>query len=372
MAKTLVTWILLAAASNLSFILSAPASISLPLIPKKSADRCNPLVIAHRGASGYIPEHTLGAYSLAITMGADYVEPDLVITRDKHLVSRHDNELSITTDVAQRPEFASRKKTQEIDGHEVIGWFTEDFTLAELKTLRVIERIPETRPGNARMNGAFEIPTFQEIIDLVKSLEKSQRRTIGIYPEIKHSTHFQSLDLPMETQVVETFRKNGYIGASAPVFIQSFEVNNLKYLKGITNLRLLQLYDSPSAQPYDQVVVGTGLTYADMATPDGLKEVARYASAVGPDKNYIIPRNADETLGEPTTFVQDAHAAGLKVHPYTFRAENTFLPAEFRSGDCPKAIGDLIGEIKVFIAAGIDGLFSDQPDKAVRAREVCL
>ncbi|CAG5017703.1 unnamed protein product [Parnassius apollo] len=305
-------------------------------------------------------------------MGADYVEPDLVITRDKHLVARHDNELSITTDVAQHPEFASRRKTQEIDGKEMSGWFTEDFTLAELKTLRVIERIPETRPGNARMDGAFEIPTFQEIIDLVKSLEKSQRRTIGIYPEIKHSTHFQRLDLPMERLVVETFRKNGYIGDSAPVFIQSFEINNLKYLKGITSLRLLQLYESPSDQPYDQVVAGTGITYADMATPDGLKEVARYASAVGPDKNYIIPRNTDESLGEPTSFVQDAHAAGLKVHPYTFRAENTFLPAEFRSGDSPKAIGDLIGEIKVFIAAGIDGLFSDQPDKAVRAREMCL
>ncbi|XP_013166889.1 PREDICTED: glycerophosphodiester phosphodiesterase GDPD6-like [Papilio xuthus] len=373
MATTFRAWLLLSAVGSLTLVSSAPAAIHTTKV-KNSVDKCKPLVIAHRGASGYVPEHTLGAYALAITMGADYVEPDLVMTRDGHLVARHDNELGLTTDVATHPEFSDRFKTKTIDGHEMTGWFTEDFTLAEIKTLRAIERIPETRPGNARMNGIFQIPTFQEIINLVKSLEISQQRPIGLYPEIKHSTYFQGLNLPMEDLLVETFRKNGYIGSSAPVYIQSFEVNNLKYLKTITDLKLLQLYESnPSDQPFDQVVAETGLTYADMAMPDGLKEVAKYAAAVGPDKSYIIPRNQDNTLGEPTSFVQDAHAAGLKVHPYTFRAENTFLPTEFRSKDPSKAaIGDLYGELRAFIATGIDGLFSDQPDKAVAIRGNCM
>ncbi|XP_014360533.2 glycerophosphodiester phosphodiesterase GDPD6 [Papilio machaon] len=373
MANTFRAWLLLIAVGSFTFVSSAPAAISTTKT-KSNVDKCKPLVIAHRGASGYVPEHTLGAYALAITMGADYVEPDLVMTRDGHLVARHDNELGLTTDVAMRPEFADRFKTKTIDGHEMSGWFTEDFTLAEIKTLRAVERIPETRPGNARMNGIFQIPTFQEIINLVKSLQISQMRPIGIYPEIKHSTYFKRLNLPMENLVVETFRKNGYTGASAPVYIQSFEVNNLKYLKTITDLKLLQLYESnPSDQPYDQVVARTGLTYADMAMPYGLKKVAKYATAVGPDKSYIIPRNQDNTLGEPTSFVQDAHAAGLKVHPYTFRAENTFLPSEFRSKNPSKAaIGDLYGELRAFFATGIDGLFTDQPDKPIAIRENCI
>ncbi|XP_068628817.1 uncharacterized protein [Battus philenor] len=371
MAKEIWIWQFFVAALS-TIVLSAAASISSQQLNKRTI-KCKPLVIAHRGASGYVPEHTLGAYALAITMGADYVEPDLVMSQDGHLIARHDNELGLTTDVAQRPEFANRSKTQTVDGKILNGWFTEDFTLAELKTLRVVERIPETRPGNARMDGFFQIPTFQEIIDLVKSLQISQKRPIGIYPEIKHSTYFQRLNLSMENLVVETFHENGYDSASSPVYIQSFEVNNLKYLKTITNLRLLQLYESDTSdQPFDQKVAGTGLTYADMATPAGLKEVATYASAVGPDKSYIIPRNADNTLGVPTNFVHDAHAVGLEVHPYTFRAENIFLPAEFRSEDSSQtAIGDLHGEIRAFIAAGIDGLFADQPDKAVATKD-CL
>lgn len=372
MGRVNAVWLVLAVAGRFCLVSTVPAAIPI-LDPLKDADRCKPLVIGHRGASGYVPEHTLGSYALAITMGADYVEPDLVMTKDGHLVARHDNELGLTTNVAQHPEFADRYKNKTIDGNEMKGWFTEDFTLSELKTLRAIERIPDIRPGNARMDSAFQIPTFQEIIDLVKGFESSQRRVIGLYPEIKHSTYFRSLGLPMEDLLVETFRKNGYTGVPAPVYIQSFEVDNLKYLKTITDLRLLQLYESdPSDQPFDQVVAGTGLTYGDMATPNGLKQVATYAYAIGPDKSYIIPRNADETLGEPTSFVHDAHAAGLKVHPYTFRAENTFLPAEFRSRDSSKdAIGDLNGELRAFFAAGIDGLFSDQPDKAVALRGTC-
>ncbi|XP_048005255.1 glycerophosphodiester phosphodiesterase GDPD6-like [Leguminivora glycinivorella] len=341
---------------------------------KRSPDLCHPLVIAHRGASGYVPEHTLGAYSLAITMGADYVEPDVVITKDGHLVARHDNELGLTTDVSQRSEFADRRRTQNIDGTEMTGWFTEDFTLDELKTLRAIERIPQNRPGNARMDGAFDIPTIQEIIDLVKSLEISQRRIIGIYPEIKHSTHFQRLGLPIEGPLVTLLHNNGYEGRDAPIYIQSFEVNNLKELKKITDLKLLQLYSSDqSSQPFDQAVQGTNLTYGAMATSEGLQDVASYAYAVGPDKSYVIPRDENNHLGNPTMFVADAHAAGLKVHPYTFRTENTFLPAEFNSSqESEAAIGNLKGEISVFLAAGIDGLFADHPDIPVRMRGPCL
>ncbi|XP_061711995.1 uncharacterized protein LOC133521179 isoform X2 [Cydia pomonella] len=341
---------------------------------KRSPDSCHPLVIAHRGASGYVPEHTLAAYGLAIMMGADYVEPDVVMTKDGHLVARHDNELGLTTDVSQRSEFSDRHRTQNVDGSELTGWFTEDFTLDELKTLRAIERIPQNRPGNARMDRSFDIPTVQEIIDLVKSLEISQRRTIGIYPEIKHSTHFQRLGLAMEAPLVQLLHNNGYEGRDAHIYIQSFEVNNLKELKKITDLRLLQLYSSDkSSQPFDQATLGTNLTYGAMATAEGLKDVASYAYATGPDKSYIIPRDENDNLGTPTTFVADAHAAGLKVHPYTFRAENPFLPAEFRSSEqSDSAIGNFKGEISAFLAAGIDGLFADQPDIPVRMRGPCL
>ncbi|XP_013166886.1 PREDICTED: glycerophosphodiester phosphodiesterase GDPD6-like [Papilio xuthus] len=352
----------------------APPTVLTRVMPRRGADSCKPLVIAHRGASGYVPEHTLGAYALAITMGADYVEPDLVMTADGYLIARHDNELGLTTDVAQRPEFAGRFRTQIVDGRQMTGWFTEDFTLAEIKTLRAVERIPNSRPGNARMDGAFDIPTFQEIIDLVKSMEISEGRTIGIYPEIKHGTHFQHLGLGMERSLVDTFHRNGYIGPLAPAYIQSFEVNNLKELKELTDLRLIQLYGgNPANQPFDQFVTGTKLTYAEMATPEGLREIAKYAHAVGPEKNYIIPRKEDNTLGEPTNFVKDAHAAGLEVHPYTFRAENSFLPAEYRSeSHSEAAIGDFNGELITFIATGIDGLFVDQPDVPLRVRDICL
>lgn len=333
---------------------------------------CWPLVIGHRGASGYVPEHTLGSYALAITMGADYIEPDLVSTKDGQLIARHDNELGYTTDVAEHPEFASRQRNQTVDGNEISGWFTEDFTLEEIKTLRAIERIPDIRPGNARLNGAFNVPTFQEIIDLAKSMQTSQKRTIGIYPEIKHSSHFKNLGLPMEQLVVDTLHNNGYYGREAPIYIQSFEISNLKELKGMTDLRLLQLYEADkSLKPFDQIGLENGLTYGDMSTAEGLKEVAKYAYAVGPDKSYIIPRDSDNKLGEPTSFVADAHAAGLKVHPYTFRAENTYLPSEFKNGNSPNDIGDLASEIRTFLDAGIDGLFSDQPDVPVRLRQPC-
>lgn len=338
----------------------------------RSPDLCKPLVIAHRGASGYVPEHTLGAYALAITMGADYVEPDLVMTKDGILVARHENELLLTTNVADHPEFGDRYKTQTIDGGRVSGWFTEDFTLKELKTLRAKELLLNVRPGNTRMDGAFDIPTFQEIIDLVKAMEVSERRIIGICPELKHPTHFQELGLGMEKPLVDQFHDNGYTGADAPALIQSFEVSNLKELKNMTDIRLVQLMSTSNRQPYDQFLLGTGLTYGNMATAVGLREVATYADAVGPDRSHIIPR-VGSNLSMPTRYTENAHDAGLKVYPYTFRAENFYLPAEFRSNDTSiAAIGDLRSELQAFLATGIDGFFTDQPDIAVRMRGPCI
>ncbi|MGQ7959828.1 glycerophosphodiester phosphodiesterase [Pseudomonas sp. SP16.1] len=339
-------------------------------LPRKATPRgdASPLIIAHRGASGYVPEHTLAAYALAILQGADYVEPDLVMTRDGQLVARHDNELGLTTDVAQRPEFAERKRTQTVDGVSLEGWFSEDFSLAELKTLRAIERIPQLRPGNTRFDGQFEIPTLQEIIDLVKSLQLSQQRVIGLYPETKHPTHFQQLGLAMERPLVAALKRNGYNSAKAPVYIQSFEVENLKALSRLTPVRLVQLLWT-EGQPYDQQVLGTGLTYAQMATPAGLRTIARYAAGIGPEKSQIIPRDAAGNLTAPTSLVHDAHAAGLRVHPYTFRAENAFLSTDLRSSGEPAERGDIEAELRAFLATGIDGLFIDQPDIAVRLRE---
>lgn len=331
------------------------------------AGEAKPLIIAHRGASGHVPEHTLAAYALAILQGADYVEPDLVMSKDGQLVSRHDNELGLTTDVAQRPEFADRKRTQVVDGTSLTGWFSEDFTLAELKTLRTIERIPTIRPGNTRFDGQFEIPTLQETIDLVKRLQPEQQRVIGLYPETKHPTHFQQLGLAMEETLVKVLEHNGYDSAEAPVYIQSFEVENLKALRKLTPLPLVQLLWI-EGQPYDQEALGTDLSYAEMLTPAGLADIATYAAGIGPEKSQVIPRDAAGNLAEPTNLVRDAHAAGLKVHPFTFRAENHFLPTDLRRSGGPEQQGDIEEEIRRFLATGIDGLFIDQPDIAVRLR----
>lgn len=318
-----------------------------------AADR--PIVIAHRGASGLLPEHTIAAYTRAIDDGADFIEPDLVPTRDGVLVARHENEISGTTDVASRAEFADRKTTKTIDGASVTGWFTEDFTLAELKTLRARERLPELR-GTAN-DGRFEIPTLDEIIALAKA------RGVGIYPETKHPTYFAAISLPLEAKLVAALDAAGWRDADAPVFIQSFEVNNLKRLDGMTGVRLIQLVAAEGG-PAD----GTYRSYAEMLTPEGLKAVAAYADGIGPEKTLVIPRGPDVRLTSPTRLVADAHAAGLKVHPWTFRAENYFLPADHRKGEDPRAHGDLAGEIRAYLATGIDGLFSDFTAEAVAAR----
>ncbi|HET7518890.1 MAG TPA: glycerophosphodiester phosphodiesterase [Actinomycetes bacterium] len=323
-------------------------------------------MIGHRGASGYRPEHTLASYRLAIGMGADFIEPDLVSTKDHVLVARHENEISATTDVADHPEFASRRTTKTIDGTRLTGWFTEDLTLAELRTLRAREGIPDVRPDNTVFDGLYQVPTLQEVIDLAK------RAGVGIYPETKHPTYFDSIGLSLEESLLATLRANGYTSPRDKVFIQSSETGNLKELRRKTRVRLVQLLSDAGA-PYDLVAARDPRTYADLSTPEGLAEIATYADGIGPSKHQIVPRDAGQNLLEPTSLVDDAHRAGLLVHPYTFRNENTFLPADFRQGNQAhpaylRASGDAPPEYRLFLRLGVDVLFSDNPDTAVASR----
>ncbi len=341
-----------------------------------------PIVIGHRGACGYVPEHTLASYFIAMQDGVDFVEPDLVMTKDGVLVARHENEIATTTDVAGQPEFADRRTTKVIDGTPVTGWFTEDFTLAELKRLRARERIPDIRPANTRFDGQFQIPTLEEILALVQAVQQ-QRVTlakqlghappapIGVYPETKHPSYFQSLGLAMEEKLVATLESYGYKGRQGRAFLQSFEVANLKVLSKLTQLPLVQLIESSGA-PYDFVRAGDRRTYADLITPRGLDEIARYAHAIGPAKSLIIARAADDSLAEPTSLVADAHAQGIHVHAWTFRAENFFLPSALRVGPDAKSFGHLDAELHAFLAAGLDGFFTDHADIGVRARDSFL
>ncbi|MEV6366736.1 glycerophosphodiester phosphodiesterase [Micromonospora musae] len=331
----------------------------------RASDR--PIVIAHRGASGYRPEHTLESYRLAIRMGADFIEPDLVTTRDGVLVARHENEISGTTDVAAHPEFAGRRTTKTIDGVSVAGWFTEDFTLAELKTLRAEERLPQVRVTNTAYDGRFEVPTLQEIIDLARAEGQARGRTIGIYPETKHPSYFASIGLPLEKPLVAVLQENGLTRKSSPVVVQSFETANLRELSRLIDVRLIQLLDA-AGRPYDFTAAGDARTYQDLASPAGLKWIARYADGIGPNKNLVVPRDAAGNLLAPTDLVRDAHRAGLVVHAWTFRVENQFLPADFRIGADPNARGDITSEYELFFRLGLDGVFADQPDTAVAAR----
>jgi len=323
-----------------------------------------PIVVGHRGASGYRPEHTLESYRLAIALGADYIEPDLVSTRDGVLVARHENEISGTTDVSSRPEFADRRTTKTIDGVAFTGWFTEDFDLAELKELRAVERIPQLRQENTLYDGRYEIPTLEEVLALAKAEGKRLHRTVGIYIETKHPSYFDGIGLSLEEPLLEALRRAGLDRPNAPVFLQSFETANLRELDRKTRLPLVQLLGG-SGGPADR----PGTSYDALSTAAGLREIATYADGVGPDKNRVIPRTAAGALGVPTALVADAHALGLLVHPYTFRNENAFLPPALRRGTDPAAYGDAFEEYAAFFAAGVDGLFSDNPDTAVAARE---
>jgi glycerophosphoryl diester phosphodiesterase len=318
-----------------------------------------PLVIGHRGAPGYRPEHTIASYDLAIKLGADYVEPDLVATKDGVLVARHENDISATTDVAEHAEFAGRKRTKTVDGTAITGWFTEDFTLAELKTLRAVERIPAIRPRNTLYNGRYQVPTLQEIIDLVKRESRRLHRTIGIYPETKHPTYFRKIGLPLEERLATALRRNGMAGARSPVFVQSFETDSLRRMNKLVGDKLVQLIDASGA-PYDLIATGDKRTYSDLVTPSGLARVKAYADAVGVNTARIVPDPAQK----PTTLVRDAHRAGLLVHAWTMRNENTFLPAAFRKGTDPTAYGNVFSWYHLILAQGVDGVFSDNPDTA--------
>lgn len=319
-----------------------------------------PIVIGHRGACGYRPEHTLASYELAIQMGADYIEPDLVSTKDGVLVARHENDISETTDVSDAREFANRKTTKIIGGQEVTGWFTEDFTLAELKTLRAKERLPFR---NHAFDGHFEIPTLQEIIDLVKNRSTETGSAIGIYPETKHPTYFKSINLSLEDPLVALLEANGYTSQHDPIYIQSFEVENLKQLNQMTHLPLVQLLAHGEQQPYDLMVKGDSRTYADLTTPEELAKIAQYADAIGPYKGLIVPIQT-KRLQPPTCLIDDAHAVGLRVHTWTFRNEQQYLASDYN--------GNSEAEYEQFFKLGIDGVFSDFPDTAVSVRNRIL
>jgi glycerophosphoryl diester phosphodiesterase len=319
-----------------------------------------PLVIAHRGASGLRPEHTLASYQLAIDQGADFIEADVVMTRDRVLVARHENEIGGTTDVASHPEFMARRATRTVDGQRLTSWFVEDFTLAELRTLRARERLPELRRENTRYDGQFTVPTLEEVIGLIHDQEHAKSRRIGLYVETKHPTYFRSIGLPLEEVLVTELARHGYRGRRDPIFIESFEVENLRRLKRLTSVRLVQLLDAEGG-PAD----GAAASYAEMVTPRGLRAIARYAAAIGPAKAMIVPRDSADRSMMPTSLVADAHKAGLLVHPWTFRSENTFLPVELRDGKDGAAHGKAAVEVRMFRDLGVDGVFSDYPGEAV-------
>ena len=318
-------------------------------------------VIAHRGASGYRPEHTLASYALAIRQCADVIEPDVVLTKDDVPVARHENEIGGTTDVATHPEFANRRVRKIIDGESIRGWFTEDFTLAELRTLRTKERIPDLRPANTAFNGKYPIPTLAEVLDLARHSRTCSGQRVGVTPETKHPTYFASIGKPMETPLLDALTAADLNRRRSPVVIQSFEVGNLQRLNQLTPVGLSQLVNCSGA-PYDFEAAGDPRTYASMASAAGLAEISQYADAVGFCKNLMIPRTSQGYLRQPTTAISDAHGVGLTVIGWTFRQENSFLPADFRIGTDPAAHGDLQGEIRTFLAAGMDGYFTDNPD----------
>ncbi|ASJ89507.1 glycerophosphodiester phosphodiesterase family protein [Porphyrobacter sp. CACIAM 03H1] len=336
-----------------SLALIAALALALP-DPAIAADR--PIVIAHRGASGERPEHTLVAYERAIDQGADFIEPDLVVTKDLVLVARHENELSSTTDVASRREFEDRRRTKTIEGQTLSGWFAEDFTLAELRTLRVKERAAGIRPANARFDGFYQIPTFEEVVKLARAKGAETGRVIGLYPELKHPTvlleqeGIDSVDL-----LVRDLRRFGLDKADAPVFVQVFEVRPLQRLNKLVDTRLILLI-GPQGGPYDE----QGLRWADMMTPTGLAEVATYADGIGPFLGHVVTPE-----GTTTTLVADAHKAGLKVHPWTLRKENGFLPEALRSPGGPAAEGDWRSLFRAAIASGADGFFTDNVKELV-------
>lgn len=327
--------------------------------PALSQPGAEPLIIAHRGASGERPEHTRSAYELAIEQGADVIEPDLVLTRDGVFVSRHENEIGGTTDVADRPEFAARRATKVIDGVETAGWFTEDFTLAELKTLRARERLPQMRPGNVAYDGLDPILTFDEVVTIAREASARTGRIIAVAPELKHPTYFASIGLPMEDRFVAELERMGLTGADAPILIQCFEVGPLERLSKRIDAQLVQLVNGaggPADRPEQ--------SYADMITAEGLARIAGYADWVAPEMTLVLPRDSEGRSTAPNALVADAHRAGLKVVVWTARAENALLPTEHRRGEDFAAHGDMAAYVRALSDADVDAIFSDFPGLA--------
>jgi glycerophosphoryl diester phosphodiesterase len=343
-----------------AFAIAAAALAAAPALAKGGK---RPLIIAHRGASGERPEHTPTGYRLAISEGADFIEPDLVLTKDGVLVVRHENEIGGTTNVAAHPEFAGRKATKVVDGEKIEGWFTEDFTLAELKTLRARERLPDLRPGSAAFDGQDAIATFQEVIDLARAESARVGRTIGVYPEMKHPSYFAAHGMPIEGVLAKAIKANGLDARDAPIFVQCFEVAPLKTFRTLSKAPLIQLV-SADGGPADRA----GVAYRDMVSAAGMKEIAAYADGVGPEWAMILP-TVDGALAPATSLVADAHAAGVAVYPWTVRAENAFLPPKLRKGTVPADHGDVDAVYAALFAAGVDGLFSDFPGLAAKARD---
>ncbi|MFN0296548.1 glycerophosphodiester phosphodiesterase [Acinetobacter albensis] len=357
MALSLMILNLTACNEDNDSIYAAPPTVNTPEI----------LIIGHRGASALRPEHTLAAYQKAIDDGADFIEPDLVATKDGYLVARHENEIGETTNVSELPQFADRKTTKVIDGVSLTGWFTEDFHLNELNQLKARERIPQIRPNNVQYNDLYNIPTLEQIIELADQHYQKTGKIIGLYIETKHPTYFQQQNLALENSLLMSLAKHKYTREIAPVYLQSFEISNLKamreqldQLNSIKQIKIIQLYGGKSTQPADAAMQKLTINYGDMATVAGLKEVAKYADGVGPSKTYILPNTQAATV---TSFVKDAHAVGLKVHPYTLRPENEFLPDYLDCGVNPaeRCETGAIKEYELFFEAGVDGIFTDDP-----------
>ena len=327
-----------------------------------------PAIVAHRGASGYRPEHTLDAYRVAIAMGADDIEVDLVPTRDGILVARHESELSATTDIAEHPEFADRHTTKVIDGSTVTGWFTHDLTLAELKTLGARERLPGSRPANTAYDGQAGIATFNEILAMVQAESTRHRRTVGVMAELKQASYFDSVGLALDAPLLADLRRHDVDHARSRITVMSFETAILRRLAGRLRVAVLQLMGAADTHAADLVAAGDLRTYADLATPEGLAAIDEYADGIGVHRSLVLPRDAEGATGTPSTLVRDAHRQWLTVYVWTLRAENRYLPTTLRVGTDPDGHGDLVAEARAFLDAGVDGLVTDHPDLLVDVR----
>lgn len=325
-----------------------------------------PVVIAHRGASGYRPENTIAAIDLAVELGAEWIELDLVSTADGVLVVRHENEISSTTDIASRAGFASRRTTRRVDGEPLTGWFTEDLTLDELKSLRATERRPDLRAASARYDGRYDVPTLDDVLTYLGCVNAQREVPVGVYLELKHPTYFADRGLGLLEPLLADLGRHDLLRDGAPVWLESMETGVLRELATRVGCPLTQLMDK--GRPYDLTAAGDPRTYRDLCTPAGLAEIATYARRIGPNKGQVVPRDGRQRLGKPTGLTVDAHAAGLDVHVWTLRSENAYLPRELRRGPSMDAMGDADAEYAAFFDAGVDGVFTDFVDTALAAR----